>query len=41
MNDLIYKLLYLGFIRFYSRRFNLTHKEEIELLREVKNENKG
>ena len=39
MSDLIYKLLCFGFIRFYSRRFNLSHKEEIELLKEVSNEN--
>ena len=44
MNDeLIYKFLCFCFIRFYSRRFNLSHIEQIELLKscEVKNENKG
>lgn len=39
MNDLkipkklVYKLLCFGFVRFYARRFNLSHKEEIELLK--------
>lgn len=41
MNEELIALFWFGFIRFYSRRFNLSHKEEIELLKNAINENHG